>query len=103
MIARSSASVDGSPPPHFYGELVKTAEGRELLTSKGHFEEFVNTIRKHGLEESNLEIINQVKTALWAIGNIGASVDGLAFLEAECVVNDVVSIAESSNVFSVRG
>ncbi|PLW12704.1 hypothetical protein PCASD_21619 [Puccinia coronata f. sp. avenae] len=97
------ASVDGSPPPHFYGELVKTAEGRELLTSKGHFEEFVNTIRKHGLEESNLEIINQVKTALWAIGNIGASVDGLAFLEAECVVNDVVSIAESSNVFSVRG
>ncbi|OAV98339.1 hypothetical protein PTTG_25752 [Puccinia triticina 1-1 BBBD Race 1] len=97
------ASVDGSPPPHFYGELVKTAEGRELLTAKGHFDEFVKTIRQHGREECDLEVINQVKTALWAIGNIGASVGGLTFLEAECVVDDVVSIAESSNVFSVRG
>ncbi|KNZ50068.1 hypothetical protein VP01_461g7 [Puccinia sorghi] len=97
------ASVDGSPPPHFYGELVKTAEGREMLTSKGHFDEFVTTIRKHGLEESNLEVINEVKTALWAIGNVGASADGLAFLEADCVVEDVVSIAENSQVFSIRG
>ncbi|KAA1078672.1 hypothetical protein PGTUg99_011011 [Puccinia graminis f. sp. tritici] len=98
-----SASVDGSPPPHFYGELVKTAEGREMLTSKGHFDEFVKTIRKHGREENDLEVINEVKTALWAIGNIGASVGGLTFLETECVVEDMVSIAESSNVFSVRG
>ncbi|KAH9452898.1 hypothetical protein Pst134EB_016847 [Puccinia striiformis f. sp. tritici] len=97
------ASVDGSLPPHFYGELVKTAEGREMLSSKGHFNEFLKTIRHHGLEESNLEIINHVKTALWAIGNIGASVGGLTFLEDECVVQDVVSIAERSNVFSVRG
>jgi len=97
------ASVDGSPPPHFYGELVKTAEGREMLTSKGHFGEFVKTIRMHGLEESSLEIINDVKTALWAIGNVGASADGLAFLQADGVVKDVVSIAENSKVFSIRG
>ncbi|MBW0470720.1 hypothetical protein O181_010435 [Austropuccinia psidii MF-1] len=97
------ASSDGTPPPHFYGELVKTAEGRELLTSKRHFQDFVDTIQNHGLEENNLSAIAELKTALWAVGNIGASVGGLTFLESEGVVANIAEIAERSNVFSVRG
>ncbi|KAG0139923.1 hypothetical protein CROQUDRAFT_111390 [Cronartium quercuum f. sp. fusiforme G11] len=97
------ASANGTPPPHFYGELVKTSEGRDLLKSKGHFRAFIDTIRQHGLEEKDLELIAKLKTALWAIGNIGSSVGGLAFLEADSVVDDIAGIAETSNVFSVRG
>ncbi|KAH9815957.1 Rapamycin-insensitive companion of mTOR, middle domain-containing protein [Melampsora americana] len=97
------ASADGTPPPHFYGELVKTEEGRELLRSKGHFQAFLDTIRKHGLEETDLEVINELKTALWAIGNIGSSAGGLTFLEPEGVIDEIAEIAETSNVFSVRG
>ncbi|EGG07719.1 uncharacterized protein MELLADRAFT_48033 [Melampsora larici-populina 98AG31] len=97
------ASADGTPPPHFYGELVKTEEGRELLRSKGHFQTFLDTIRKHGLEETDLEVITELKTALWAVGNIGSSTGGLTFLEPEGVIDEIAGIAETSNVFSVRG
>ena len=58
---------DGVAPLHFYGELVKTDEGRMILDAKGHFQEFVNTIRTHGMESSNLETIAKLKSVLWAV------------------------------------
>lgn len=73
------------------------------MLAKGHFQAFIDTIRQHGVEEKDLEILAGLKTALWAIGHIGASAGGLAFLEAEGVVDDIAGIAETSNVFSVRG
>lgn len=103
FLKTNRAGADGTPPPHFYGELVKTVEGRQLLASKGHFQAFVDTIRQHGLEQQDLQIISDLKTALWAVGNIGSSAGGLTFLEADGVVDDIAGIAETSNVFSVRG
>ncbi|KAI8456406.1 Rapamycin-insensitive companion of mTOR, middle domain-containing protein [Phakopsora pachyrhizi] len=66
------ASADGTPPPHFYGELVKTHEGRKLLNSKGHLKDYVETIKRHGYETFDLNKLSNLKTALWAIGNIGS-------------------------------
>lgn len=68
-------AFDGVAPLHFYGELVKTAEGRMILQAKGHFLEFVDTIRTHGMESGDLEIIAKLKSVLWAVvsGHFGKS------------------------------
>lgn len=60
-------TFDGTLPPHFYGELVKTREGCQLLAASGHFAEFANYIRNFGLEEEEGEIIAGLKSALWAV------------------------------------
>ncbi|CAJ0913301.1 7500_t:CDS:2 [Entrophospora sp. SA101] len=46
-------SLDGLTPPHFYGELIKTIEGCQMLRDKGHFTEFSNYIKNHGMEDTN--------------------------------------------------
>ena len=57
---------------HFYGELVKTAEGRMILDAKGHFQEFADFIRAHGMEDEDLELIAKLKSVLWAVvRNVG--------------------------------
>ena len=94
---------DGVVPPHFYGELAKTPEGCRILQQKGHFAEFAHFIRQHGAEASDSELINKLKSVLWAVGSIGANELGLPFLEAEDVVSQIVEIAENSPVLSVRG
>ncbi|CAO1616672.1 unnamed protein product [Jaminaea pallidilutea] len=97
------ADFDGTAPPHFYGELVKTAEGCQLLDQKGHFIDFSLFIRQHGMESSDKDILARLKSVLWAVGNIGSSVDGLPFLESDGTVANIVDMAEQSPVLSVRG
>jgi hypothetical protein len=112
---------DGTPPPHFYGELVKTPEGCETLAEYGHFAMFADYIQQHGLEDDDLEVIARLKSVLWAVvscsdlatsrdrqliplqGHIGASEGGLPFLEDEYVIQSIVEVAEDSQVYSVRG
>ena len=94
---------DGVVPPHFYGELAKTPEGCHILQQKGHFAEFAHFIRQHGGEASDSELINKLKSVLWAVGNIGANELGLPFLEAEDLISQIVEIAETSPVMSIRG
>ncbi|KAJ1038031.1 hypothetical protein NDA10_005530 [Ustilago hordei] len=99
----TDALHDGIVPPHFYGELAKTREGCQILQQKGHFAEFAHFIRQHSDEASDSELINKLKSVLWAVGNIGANELGLPFLEAEEVVSQIIEIAETSAVLSVRG
>ncbi|PWY98657.1 hypothetical protein BCV70DRAFT_178261, partial [Testicularia cyperi] len=101
--AADTGHHEGSIPPHFYGELAKTAEGCQMLEDKGHFAEFAHFIRQHGTESSDAELISKLKSVLWAVGNIGSTELGLPFLEAEDVVARIVEIAEGSLVLSVRG
>ncbi|KAE8226380.1 hypothetical protein CF319_g1021 [Tilletia indica] len=96
-------SFDGTVPPHFYGELAKTAEGCALLAEKGHLNEFASFIRRHGKESEDMEILAKLKSVLWTVGNIGANPSGLSFLEAEDIISNIVEIAERSQVLSVRG
>ncbi|QRV92421.1 STE16 protein [Ceratobasidium sp. AG-Ba] len=96
-------AFDGTVPPHFYGEMAKTALGCKVLEEKGHFPEFAHFIRQHGLESEDFEIINKLKSVLWAVGNIGATTGGLPFLEEEDIIRDIVEIAGKSEILSVRG
>lgn len=61
------SSFDGTVPTHFYGELVKTTEGRMILEAKGHFREFADYIRTNGMEDSDLELMDKLKSVLWAV------------------------------------
>lgn len=93
----------GIAPPHFYRELTRTAEGCKLLREKGHFDEFVNTIREHGMEKDDAEIIVKVKGCLWAVGNVGSMELGGPFIEQSNVVEWIIQIAERSEVMTLRG
>ncbi|RCI05307.1 hypothetical protein CU098_010819 [Rhizopus stolonifer] len=96
---------DGLTPPHFYGELTKTEEGCNLLREKGYFKLFADYVRDFPLgEQSKAEAsLGQLKAVLWALGNIGATKNGLPFLEEEDIVKDIVSMAENSEILSLKG
>lgn len=94
---------DSHVPPHFYRELTRTEEGCRLLSDKGHFEEFVTTIRNHGMQCEDPDLIKKVKGCLWAVGNVGSMELGAPFLEASDVVELIITIAESHEVMSLRG
>lgn len=94
---------DSHVPPHFYRELTRTQEGCRLLSDKGHFEEFVATIREHKMQTSDPEILTKVKGCLWAVGNVGSMELGAPFLESSDVVEQIIEIAESHEVMSLRG
>ncbi|KAI9257881.1 Rapamycin-insensitive companion of mTOR, middle domain-containing protein [Sporodiniella umbellata] len=95
---------DGLTPPHFYGELTKTDEGCNLLRQKGHFKLFSNYVRSFSLDQDNSEeFLCQLKAVLWALGNIGATKNGLPFLEEEDIVKDIVHLAENSQILSLKG
>ncbi|ORY70006.1 Rapamycin-insensitive companion of mTOR, N-term-domain-containing protein [Pseudomassariella vexata] len=90
-------------PPHFYRELTRTKEGCRLLEGKGHFEEFATTVREHGMQSEDPEIMTKVKGCLWAVGNVGSMELGAPFLESSDVVEHIVKIAETHEVMSLRG
>jgi hypothetical protein len=94
---------DAHVPPHFYRELTRTDEGCKLLRSKGHFEEFANIIREHGMLSEDPEMILKVKGCLWAVGNVGSMELGGPFLEESDVVENIVQIAHSHEIMSLRG
>ncbi|KJZ76236.1 hypothetical protein HIM_04318 [Hirsutella minnesotensis 3608] len=94
---------DSHVPPHFYRELTRTREGCKLLSDKGHFEEFVTTIRDHGMQTEDAELLTKVKGCLWAVGNVGSMELGAPFLESSDVVERIIDIAESHGVMSLRG
>ncbi len=94
---------DHQVPPHFYRELTRTKEGCKLLEEKGHFDEFASTIRDYGMQSDDPELMTKVKGCLWAVGNVGSMELGAPFLESTDVVGDIIKVAESHDVMSLRG
>lgn len=94
---------DPHVPPHFYRELTRTVEGCKLLRDKGHFEEFASAIREYGMLYDDLELVLKVKGCLWAVGNVGSMELGAPFLENSDVVQNIIKIAESHEIMSLRG
>ncbi|KAH9215700.1 Rapamycin-insensitive companion of mTOR, N-term-domain-containing protein [Leptodontidium sp. 2 PMI_412] len=94
---------DAHVPPHFYRELTRTREGCKLLRDKGHFQEFASNIRDYGMLCDDPELILKVKGSLWAVGNVGSMELGAPFLEECDVVENIVKIAESHEIMSLRG
>lgn len=99
----SSDYHDAHVPPHFYRELTRTQEGCRLLGDKGHFEEFAATIREHGMQSEDSELVTKVKGCMWAVGNVGSMELGAPFIESSDVVEQIVNIAQSHEILSLRG
>ena len=95
--------ADSHVPPHFYRELTRTQEGCKLLRDKGHFDEFVTTIREYGMQSEDPEMVIKVKGCLWAVGNVGSMELGAPFLESCDVVEHIVRIAQGHEIMSMRG
>ncbi|WVQ86186.1 hypothetical protein IAT38_008354 [Cryptococcus sp. DSM 104549] len=94
---------DGLAPTHFLGELTKTPEGCQLLKEKGIVAELAEIVRLHGMEGEDRTVLSNLKSVLWALGNIGSTEGGLPFLEDEEIIEDIVDVAERSPVLSIRG
>jgi rapamycin-insensitive companion of mTOR len=47
--------------------MSKTELGCQVLHQKGHFGEFAQFIKKHGLEQEDPDLILKLKSILWAV------------------------------------
>ena len=47
--------------------MAKTELGCQVLNRKGHFGEFAQFIKTHGLEQEDPDIILKLKSILWAV------------------------------------
>ncbi|KAM6975890.1 rapamycin-insensitive companion of mTOR-like [Tautogolabrus adspersus] len=88
-------------PVHLYGQLVHDKTGCQLLQAQNVVPDLSYTVRSPVLDR--WEGIRQLKAALWALGHIGSSSWGLNLLQEEGVIPDIVDLAHSCEVLSIRG
>jgi rapamycin-insensitive companion of mTOR len=62
-----NSAFDGIVPPHFYGVMARTELGCQVLQQKGHFTEFAQFVKQHGLENEDSDLILKLKSVLWAV------------------------------------
>jgi len=84
-------------PPHFYGELAKTADGCKVLQNSEHINEFINTMKDISANPT------ERRAAIWALGNIGASRTGYQQFFTKEVLTSMVDLTETSTNLSIRG
>lgn len=60
-------SSDGHPPPHFYGELVRTEEGCKYLRAASHLEDFAAIVSLHEDSDLDADYVVMLKAVLWAL------------------------------------
>ena len=84
-------AFDGIVPPHFYGVMAKTELGCQVLQQKGHFSEFSQFVKKHGLEQEDPDIILKLKSIIWAVvNNLSLGDFRPAFLTPSCLTNSTL-------------
>ncbi|KAL7838990.1 hypothetical protein SRHO_G00256480 [Serrasalmus rhombeus] len=88
-------------PVHLYGQLVHDKTGCLLLEAQNVVPDLSYTVRSPVLD--TWEGIKQLKAALWALGNIGSSNWGVNLLQEENIIPDIITLAQSCEVLSIRG
>lgn len=84
-------------PTHFYGELAKTKQGADFLRQSKHIEYFKRDINS---KETHMQVR---RAALWAIGHIGSSENGIKLILEQELVQPLIKVAENSEYLSLRG
>lgn len=54
-------------PLHFYGELVRTEEGRHYLRESGHMERFVKELQEFDPKDEDPVHLLRIKAVLWTL------------------------------------
>lgn len=84
-------------PVHLYGELVKTEEGTQYLKQSNDIEFF-----KQEILNPNTPLVKK-RAALWTIGHIASSEYGFKLIQQADIIREIVKIAESAEILSLRG
>lgn len=89
-------------PCHLYGALVQTQRGITHLLKHGNVFQLVDVIA--AAKCSNEEEVLSLKSALWAIGHVGTSGDGVETLQEEYhkAFEKIAQLAKFCAVYSVR-
>ncbi|ODQ79039.1 hypothetical protein BABINDRAFT_162109 [Babjeviella inositovora NRRL Y-12698] len=92
--------------PNFFGELVKTDEGCNLLLEQNILERHVSVIRAsvpQDFSQLSPADIQLLKASLWVLANIGSTSLGVLLLEDHGVIPDIIDICRHSDVWSLKG
>jgi rapamycin-insensitive companion of mTOR len=84
-------------PVHLYGELVKTEEGAQYLKQTNDIEFF-----KKEILNPETPLVRK-RAALWTIGHIASSEHGFKLIQQAEIISQIVKIAESDEILSLRG
>ncbi|KAJ2858728.1 hypothetical protein GGI22_003277, partial [Coemansia erecta] len=102
-MAMTTSSQTPPTPPHLFGELAKSAGGRDFLLAFGIPRLLFETLDNIPWDASLPADANGLKATLWAIGAIGASRDGYLMLEPYNAIGKITQVARHALSLTIRG
>ncbi|KAH3675544.1 hypothetical protein WICMUC_002633 [Wickerhamomyces mucosus] len=97
-------------PVNLFGELVKTDEGLNIVTKSGVLMEFINTIRHYSTllnQNRDEELLNfnslKLKASIWSIGFISSVERGIAELDINGCIEDIITISKKTPSMDIKG
>lgn len=87
-------------PPHLYGQLNQQKDGLQILLEHGNCKTIIKTVIE-GECGTTRQILN-LKAAIWSVGHLSTSNAGLVELNSKGVIDAVLDLAQSAQVYSIR-
>ncbi|KAI9505920.1 Rapamycin-insensitive companion of mTOR, N-term-domain-containing protein [Coemansia spiralis] len=99
----TTSSQTPPTPAHLFGELVKSAGGRNFLLGFGIPRLLFETLDNIPWNSSLSADVTGLKATLWAIGAIGASRDGFLMLQPYDAIGKIQQVARETTSLSIKG
>lgn len=94
-------------PPHLFGQLSQHEQGYSTLIDSNCLNPLIILVNEaskiSNTQNSTEREILELKAAMWAVGHVSNSQNGVQFLIDEGVYKSMIEIAENSPVYSLRG
>lgn len=89
--------------PHLYGQLVQTMQGMQLLQKFGDLPKLIETLTSTKLNNESDSLL--LKSAMWALGHISTSTEGVEFLNdpVSRIYEKLIFLAKNCEIYSIRG
>lgn len=103
---RSCSSLPAIIPPnmlpHLYGQLVQTTQGMGNLKKYGNIQQLIEIVNLGKCSDEN-ECLT-LKSAIWAIGHISTSTDGVEFLNDPLsrIYEKLIHLTKQCEIYSIR-
>ncbi|KAJ1971169.1 hypothetical protein H4R35_005426, partial [Dimargaris xerosporica] len=90
-------------PLHFFGQLIKTAAGRQLIEEQNYLDKFVEKLVGSSMDFQEAQELLDFKAVLWALAHMGADETGAVLLESRNVIDAVISIFNKTQICTLKG
>lgn len=90
-------------PPHFFGELTKSAYGCAVLKKSTYFTYWCAELRQVKSSKRIVVSSKLVKSIIWALAHIGMNDEGLLMILEANIIPEIISLAKNSTILSVKG